>query len=141
MRLPVCSGPESSPRMMQSADVPIHLKEFLTLIISVRISGHRWAGLRIALHCDNSAVVQTINYQKPKDPLMQQCLREFLYQVTTLKFEPVMVRIPTDDNFMADFISRNHFEEDILRKFSQHGVRKMECVTVTDDMFSFTADW
>ena len=129
------------PRMMQSADVPIHLKEFLTLIISVKLWGHRWAGLRIALHCDNSAVVQTINYQKPKDPLMQQCLREFLYQVTTLKFEPVMVRIPTDENFMADFISRNHFEEDILRKFSQHGVRKMECVTVTDDMFSFTADW
>ena len=72
---------------------------------------------------------------------MQQCLREFLYQVTTLKFEPVMVRIPTDDNFMADFISRNHSEEDIMRKFSQHGVKKMACVTVTDDMFSFTADW
>jgi hypothetical protein len=29
------------PCMMQSADVLIHLKEFLTLIISVRIWGHR----------------------------------------------------------------------------------------------------
>ena len=129
------------PREMQSADVPIHLKEFLTLIISVRIWGHRWAGLRIALHCDNSAVVQTINYQKPKDPLMQQCLREFLYQVTTHKFEPVMVRIPTNDNFIADFISRNHSEEDIMRKFAEHGVEEMICEAVPDNLFSFTADW
>ena len=129
------------PRLMQSAEVPIHLKEFLTLIISVRIWGHRWAGLRVALHCDNSAVVQTINYQKPKDPLMQQCLREFLYHVTTLKFEPVMVRIPTNDNDMAVFISRNHSEEDILMKFADHGVKKMECVMVPEELFSFTADW
>lgn len=72
---------------------------------------------------------------------MQQCLREFLYQVTTLKFEPFMDRIPTDDDFMANFISRNHREEDIMSKFSQHGVKKMACVNVTDNFFSFTADW
>ena len=129
------------PRTMQSADVPIHLKEFLTLIISVRLWGHKWSGLRVALHCDNSSVVQTINHQKPKDPLMQQCLREFLFQVTTLKFEPVMVRIPTEDNFMADFISRNHRVEDIMEKFSQYGVKKMEFVPVPDELFIFTADW
>ena len=126
---------------MQSADVPIHLKEFLTLIISVRLWGQKWSGLRVALHCDNSSVVQTINHQKPKDPLMQQCLREFLFQVTTLKFEPVMVRIPTEDNFMADFISRNHRVEDIKEKFSQYGVKKIEFVTVPDELFIFTADW
>ena len=129
------------PWMMQSADTPIHLKEFLTLIASVRIWGHRWSGLRIALHCDNSSVVETINNQKPKDPLMQQCLREFLFHVTTLKFEPVMVRIPTKDNFMADYISRNHDHIDILNKFEEHGAKKMVSVVVPDDYFFFTADW
>ena len=126
---------------MQSADTPIHLKEFLTLIASVRIWGHRWSGLRVALHCDNSSVVETINNQKPKDPLMQQCLREFFFHVTTLKFEPVMVRIPTKDNFMADFISRNHDQRDILHKFAEHGAKDMVCVEVPDDYFYFTADW
>ena len=128
------------PRMMQSAETPIHLKEFLTLIASVRIWGHRWAGLRIALHCDNSSVVETINNQKPKDPLMQQCLREFLFHVTRFKFEPVMVRIPTKDNYMADFISRNHCLQDILTKFEENGV-KMTSVSIPDDYFFFSADW
>ena len=72
---------------------------------------------------------------------MQQCLREFLFQVTTLKFEPVMVRIPTSDNFLADFISRNHNTEDIKKEFLKCGVEKMDDVVVTDEMFFFTADW
>ena len=126
---------------MQSSDVGIHLKEFITLIISVRLWGHNWTGMRVALHCDNVAVVETINCQKPKDPQMQQCLREFLYHVVTLKFEPVMVRIPTDDNFIADFISRNHNKGDILKKFEEYGVSEMTCVEVPDDMFLFTVDW
>ena len=129
------------PFLMQSPDIRIHLKEFITLIISVRLWGHKWTGKRVALHCDNVAVVETINCQKPKDPQMQQCLREFLFHVATLKFEPVMVWIPTDDNFMADFISRNHNEADIKQKFEENGVTEMSCVTVPDELFNFTADW
>ena len=129
------------PLQMQSPDVPIHLKEFFTVIIAVKIWGSSWAGKRVALHCDNSSVVETINHQKPKDAQMQQCLREFLFQVTTLKFEPVMVRIPTSDNFLADFISRNHNTEDIKKEFLKCGVEKMDDVVVTDEMFFFTADW
>ena len=66
---------------------------------------------------------------------------KFLFHVTTLKFEPVMVRIPTKDNFMADFISRNHDQSDNLNKFEEHDAKKMVSVTVPDDYFFFTADW
>ena len=129
------------PFSMRSPDIPIHLKEFFTVIISVRIWGHLWSGKRVALHCDNSSVVETINYQKPKNFKMQQCLREFLYLVTTMKFEPVMVRIPTNDNFLADFVSRNHIQDDIKKEFSKLGVKKMDSICVPDEMFFFTADW
>ena len=129
------------PLSMQSPEFPIHLKEFITVIISVKIWGHHWTGKRVALHCDNVSVVETINHQKPKDVRMQQCLREFLFQVTTQKFEPVMVRIPTSDNFLADFVSRNHNKEDIKNEFIKFGKEKMDDVTVSDDMFFFTADW
>ena len=129
------------PFTMQSPDIPIHLKEFYTLIISVKIWGHLWSGKRVALYCDNSAVVDTINYQKPKNTQMQQCLREFLFHVTTLKFEPVMVRIPTHDNFLADFVSRNHSQEDIAKEFSKHGMKKVDEIHIPDEMFFFTADW
>ena len=129
------------PLQMQSPDVPIHLKEFITVIIAIKIWGSSWAGKRVALHCDNASVVETINHQKPKDPHMQQCLKEFLFHVTTLKFEPVMVRIPTTDNFLADFVSRNHNTEDMKKEFLKCGVEKMDNVEVTDEMFLFTADW
>ena len=128
------------PFPMQSPDFPIHLKEFITVIISVRIWGHHWSGKRVALHCDNSSVVETINYQKPKNPQMQQCLREFLYYVTIFKFEPVMVRIPTSDNFLADFVSRNHNQEDIKDEFLKYGVEKMDNVPISEELFTFTAD-
>ena len=129
------------PLSMQSPEFPIHLKEFITVIISVKIWGHHWTGKRVALHCDNASVVETINHQKPKDVRMQQCLREFLFHVTTKNFEPVMVRIPTSDNFLADFISRNHNHEDIKKEFTKLGTEKMDDVPVSDDMFFFTADW
>ena len=72
---------------------------------------------------------------------MQQYLREFLFLVTTMKFEPVMVRISTTNNFLADFVSRNHSTRDIKKEFSKFGINNMDEVIVPDEMFSFTADW
>ena len=129
------------PRAMQSPDVPIHLKEFYTVIIQVKIWGHLWAGKRVAIHCDNVAVVESISHLKPKDAEMQKCLREFLFLVTTYKFEPVMVRIPTKDNSIADFISRNHNIDDINKEFLKYGITGMKPVAISEDQFSFSADW
>ena len=129
------------PLSLQSPDYPIHLKEFITVIIQVKVWGAEWSGKRVAIHCDNAAVVQSINFLKPKDQEMQRCLREFLYFVTKFKFEPVMVRIPTKDNFLADFISRNYDPADIKKKFADYGVPKMKKIEVNDDMFNFIADW
>ena len=72
---------------------------------------------------------------------MQKCLREFLFLVTTYKFEPVMVRIPTKDNSIADFISRNHNIDDINKEFLKYGITGMKPVAISEDQFSFSADW
>ena len=128
------------PLALQSPTCPIHIKEFITVILEVKMWGAKWSGKRVAIHCDNEAVVQTINNLKPKDPEMQRCLREFLYYVTTFKFEPVMVRIPTKENFLADFISRNHNTEDINKLFMDYGVAEMKNINVTDDLFDFLAE-
>ena len=129
------------PWSMQSPELPIHLKEFITVIIQAKVWGKDWTGKRVAIHCDNAAVVESISHQKPRDPEMQRCLREFLFLVTTFKFEPVMVRIPTKENSIADFISRNHNIDDIKNEFLNYGLSQMEPITITDDLFSFTADW
>ena len=129
------------PHFMQSAEYPIHQKEFLTVILEVKVWGQGWSGKRVAIHCDNSSVVETITNLKPKDIEMQRLLREFLYHVTTFKFEPVMIRIPTKDNRLADFVSRNHCVEDIQKEFAKSGVMKMAPIKVPDQMFGFVADW
>ena len=87
------------------------------------------------------AVVETITNLKPKNDEMQKYLREFLFLVTTCKFEPVMVRIPTQDNNIADFISRNHNVNDIQNMFLKNGLSSMKQISITEAMFSFTADW
>ena len=129
------------PRVLQSPDFPIHQKEFITVILEAKVWGDAWSGKRIAIHCDNVAVVQSINFLKPKDPEMQRCLREFLYYVTKFKFEPVMVWIPTKENHIADFISRNHNPDDIKKMFAEVGLPDMKPTEITDEMFNFIADW
>ena len=129
------------PWYMQSAEFPIHQKEFLTVIVEVKVWGPGWSGKRVAIHCDNVSVVETISNLKPKDLEMQRLLREFLYYVTTFKFEPVMIRIPTKDNHLADYVSRNHNVIDIQHEFAKFGVRKMVPIEVPEEMFGFLADW
>ena len=126
---------------MQSPDLPIHSKEFLTVIIQAKVWGSSWSGKRVAIHCDNVAVVETITNLKPKDLEMQKYLREFLFQVTTCKFEPVMVRIPTKDNVLADYVSRHHDVNDIQNLFMRNGLTNMEQVLIPDSFFLFSADW
>jgi hypothetical protein len=82
---------------MQGDNPPIHCKEFFVLIISTRIWGPSWTGLTVELFC---------LHQKPKDPEMAKFLREFLYLVVTFKFIPVVKKIGTKDNWVAEYVSR-----------------------------------
>ena len=86
-------------------------------------------------------MVETINNQKPSDTNLQCYLREFLFHVTTMKFEPVMVKVSTSDNHMADFVSRNYNVEDIKEQFTRFGATSMKEVSISDEMLNFTADW
>ena len=129
------------PTWLCSPDIPIHIKEFLVLIVSCKIWGKSWAGKRIALHCDNDSICDTIVYLKPKDAELQNCLREFLLIVCKYNFHPVILKIGTKENHLADFISRNFNRVDIDKVFNDNGVPNMMPVDVTDDEFLYTADW
>ena len=60
------------------------------------------------IFCDNDAVVEELQKEKPKDPRMLELLQEFLYIVCSRKFSPVFKKIGTKENAVADFISRRH---------------------------------
>jgi len=109
------------PSYMLSDEVPIHIKEFIVVILSVRLWASKWAGHKIIIYCDNDAVCDTCVNQKPKDPKMQKLLREFLYWVCRFNFFPVVTKIGTKENYVADFIGRNTDVSDIDNFFEMKG--------------------
>ena len=57
------------------------------------------------------------------------------------KFQPVLFRISTSDNHIADFISRNHDTESIEKMFEINGISGMRPITVDDTLFDFVGSW
>ena len=72
---------------------------------------------------------------------LQDCLREFLYHVCVFKFQPVLIRISTVDNHIADFISRNHDTDSIEKMFESKGIAGMKPIVVDDIMFDLVGNW
>ena len=129
------------PLHLQDPSLGIHLKEFWVLIVSSRLWGDSWSGRSVVIWCDNDAVVDTITYRKPKDTALLSLLREFLYIVVMKKFFPVVRKIGTKENFLADFISRRHEKKAAIEEFAKVGLHNMELVEVTDCSFKLTEPW
>ena len=85
--------------------------------------------------------MDTINHRKPKDPNLLSLLREFLYVVVTMKFFPVVRKIGTRENYLADHISRRHDTQAACKVFNNAGLINMEFVPVPDLSFKLTEPW
>jgi hypothetical protein len=129
------------PSDLQDAQIPIHLKEFWVVIVSARLWGSSWSGRSVVIWCDNDSVVDTIVHKKPKDAALLSLLREFLYVVVTYKFFPVLRKIGTRENFLADFISRRHDLGAAVDEFTKVGMLNMVPIDVGDDSFKLTEPW
>ena len=132
---------EQLPKFLQDPQVPIHLKEFWVMIVSSKLWGGTWTGRCIVLYCDNDAVVETVQKKKPKDPAMLSLLREFLYVVVTEKFFPVVRKIGTKENDLADFISRRFDHKAAVAHFSKAGLSNMQLVKPKTRLFDLSAKW
>ena len=78
---------------------------------------------------------------KPKDPKMQAFLREFLYWICKFNFKPVVSKIGTKQNNVADFLSRNFSESDASTFFHKENLPSAKSVHIPDSAFEFIADW
>ena len=93
------------------------------------------------LFCDNDSVCDTVVHKKPKDPTMLSLLREFLYIVVTKKFFPLVRKIGTKENEIADHISRRFDPEAAAKTFAKFGMNNMAIVKPRADYFEMTAPW
>ena len=129
------------PTYMKSSDIPIHIKEFVVVILSVRLWGEKWRGQRVVIYCDNDAVCDTCMYQKPKDLKLQHLLREFLFWVCKYNFFPIVEKIGTKENHIADYLSRVYDVELIDRYFESNGHSAQSRILIPEMWFNFQADW
>ena len=95
----------------------------------------------VYVFCDNVAVVETLDKQKPSDPKLQELLREYLYVACTRGFTPKFRRIGTKANEVADFISRRHDPIATRDFFSAKGHPPRSLVDVSDHMFQLNSNW
>ena len=129
------------PTSLKDTAVPIHLKEFWVLIVSAKQWGDSWTGRTIVIFCDNDSVCDTIVYRKPKDPSLLSLLREFLYEAVSKKFFPVVKKIGTKENEMADHISRRYDDQAAAQVFAKYGLLDMTRVKPKERFFNLTAAW
>ena len=131
----------SFPQWLQDPNIGIHLKEFYVVLASAWLWGDRWTGRLVYIFCDNDAVVESLEKEKPRDPEMLRLVREFSYQVCTKKFTPVFRKISTKKNWLADFISRCHDPVSTQNFFMDKGVSSMKLVNVPDHFFNLNSNW
>ena len=131
----------SFPTWLSGLDIPIHIKEFWVVVVSAWIWGHAWKGSMVYVFSDNSAVVEVLDKEKPKDPRMQELLREYLYIVCTRGFTPIFRRVGTKENHIADFISRNHDQSCISSYLLSNNLPMLTWVPAPDHLFSFSSNW
>ena len=93
------------------------------------------------LFCDNTAVVEVCLHQKPKNPEMAKFSREFLYLIVTYKFVPVIKKIGTKENWLADYVSRIFDKESHKLFFEAKRLGIMKHIPSGDHQFSFSASW
>ena len=103
--------------------------------------GVHWAGKVCQIFCDNDAVCDVVTHMKPKDPQMQRYLREFLYWVCKYNFHPIVSKIGTRENDVADFLSRNFCPDDAKVFFERQQIPPQKQIAIADDYFDLVADW
>ena len=121
--------------------LPIHTLEFWAVIVSCKLWGDKWTGQVIQIFTDNDSVADVITFEKPRDPEMLSLLREFIYIVCEKKFIPVLRKISSEDNILADHISRRFDEYAAQESFARHGLHNMKLITAPDIFFRKNAPW
>ena len=72
---------------------------------------------------------------------MLSLLREFIFIVCKFKFVPVIRKISSEDNKLADHISRRFDTTAAKKVFEQEGLVDMRLVTAPDNAFKLSAPW
>ena len=130
------------PQFILQQELHINALELLTVMLTLKLWGSRWRGVRFKVFCDNLASVHVINSGKTRDPFLQACVREICFLCAVFDCEIRAVHLAGEDNRLADFLSRWDVAPGYRDKFFTEAAQ-FECTecSVTDEMFRFSHPW
>ena len=82
-------------------------KGTVPIIVTGVVWGRHWRGSTICCHCDKEAVINVVNHQKAKDPLLCHQMHCMVYASACFDFDVTSIHTPGVDNIAADALSRN----------------------------------
>ena len=129
------------PSFIQRMCLHINALELLTIVVSLKLWGHLFRGLRIKLFCDNQTSVCVINTGRSRDKFLQACLREICFIAGRFDFEIRAVHLSGVSNRLPDLLS--HWGE--ARNRHEFAVRTCNVSTVeysvSQELFLFSHEW
>jgi hypothetical protein len=130
------------PDFILKQELAIHKLEMLTIMVAVRLWGHKWNGLNITVYCDNLAVVAVVNSGKTQDSCLAQCVREIWLCTARGEFQLRAVHLTTTENRLADCLSRWHLHQSAAEQFRQlTSAAVLVDVTVSTNVFHFSDEF
>ena len=92
------------PSFVVQQTLDINCLELLTIIVTLKLWGSRWSGLRLSVRCDNEVAVSVLNTGRCINSFLNSCLRELCYLAAIHKFEVRAVYVPGVSNCYADLL-------------------------------------
>lgn len=123
------------PAFILNRHLDINSLELLTIIVACKVWGHKWAGLRLIVECDNEVSTKVINNGRSRSQFLNKCAKELLYVAAQYDFDIRACHIPGRTNTLADQLSR----QNVQTVLSSHP--QLTLVSCDDNLFRFQHDW
>ena len=101
---------------MESAHITI--KELVPVVLMAAVWGKEWVGQTVQAHCDNAAVVETLNSETSRNAEVMHLVRCLLFLKAKWEFVLFASHIPRVANDLADALSRDNVSH-FLRYYPQ----------------------
>lgn len=129
------------PPSIRERHINIAGLEFLAIVIGAKLWAQRCSCQRVAVACDNEAVVNVVNSGRSRDQFLQACARELLFVAAQHDFEIKAVHIPGKSNFLPDLLSRFPLDKTYRLKFEEATGGAYHMLSVTDNLAQFSHNW
>ena len=127
------------PAFIQDLELHINALELLTIVIALKIWGHKFKGKRLLVNCDNLSSCLVLNKGSTKCSFMQACLREICFLAAVGEFEIKAKHIEGVNYRLPDLLSRWELDAKYRREFLRIFVGTE--VSINQDVFRIDERW